>query len=373
MAITGTHAEAAGSAGRKTIGVLTSGGDCAGLNAVIRAVVARAVNGYGWRVIGIRHGTMGLLCRPLDVEELGASVVTGNLLRQGGTVIGTTNKGDPFAFPMPDGTRLDRSAEVIDGVRQLGLDALIAVGGDGSFAILRRLAQQGGIRLVGIPKTIDNDLGATESSVGYHTAVMVATEALDRLQPTAASHDRVMILEVMGRDAGHIALAAGIAGGADVILIPEIPYKIDVVSAQIERIRRGGRNFALVVVAEAVLDPSGKPVQQAHAGSLNYGGIGHVLGEAIARITGAETRVTVLGHLQRGGQPTWDDRLIGSAFGVHAVDLVAAGRFDRMVAWQNRRVVDVPLASAIDRPHPVELDSTLVRTARGLGISLGDY
>jgi len=364
---------AAGSGAAKTIGILTSGGDCAGLNAVIRAVVARASLGYGWRVFGIRQGTMGLLRRPVEYDELDPGTAGINILRLGGTILGTTNHGDPFAFPLPDGSRKDRSAEVIEAVRLLGLDALIGVGGDGSFAILRRLAQQGGIHLVGIPKTIDNDVGATESSVGYNTAVMVATEALDRLQPTAASHDRVMILEVMGRDAGHIALAAGIAGGADIILIPEIAYRMEAVAAHIDRIRRGGRNFALVVVAEAVPDRTGKRVRAAGAPTgTAYGGIGRVLADEIARLTGAETRVTILGHVQRGSQPSWDDRLLGAAFGVHAVDLIAAGRYDRMVAWQNRCVVDVPLADAIARPQQVDPDGTLVRTARGLAIGFGD-
>lgn len=357
----------------KTIGILTSGGDCAGLNAAIRAVVSRAVHGYGWRVIGIRNGTMGVLRRPIEFEELDLRISTVNILRLGGTILGTTNRGNPFAFPMPDGSVKDRSAEVIDGLRQIGIDALIGIGGDGSFAILRRLAQQGGINLVGIPKTIDNDVGATENSIGYHTAVAVATEALDRLQPTAASHDRVMILEVMGRDAGHIALAAGIAGGADVILLPEIPYTIEKVAAHIEKIRRQGRNFALVVVAEAVPDHSGQRVQRQHSsGGVTYGGIGHSLGEALIRLTGAETRVTVLGHVQRGSQPTWSDRMIASAFGVHAVDLIAEGRFDRMVAWQNRKVVDVPLSEAIAAPAQVDPDGAMVHTARGLGICFGD-
>ncbi len=357
----------------KTIGVLTSGGDCAGLNAVIRSVVARAVLGHGWRVLGIRQGTQGLLRRPVDTTPLDLQSATAAMARMGGTILGTTNRGDPFAYPMPDGSLKDRSDEVIEGVRLLGLDALIGIGGDGSLAILRRLAQQGGIPFVGIPKTIDNDVGATESSVGYHTAVMVATEAVDRLQPTAASHDRVMVLEVMGRDSGHIALAAGIAGGADVILVPEIPYTIDVVAAHIIKLRQNARNFAIVVVAEAVRDNSGERVQRQHAlGSPTYGGIGHVLGEALARMTGAETRVTVLGHVQRGGQPTWDDRLVASAFGVHAVDLIADSKFDRMVAWQNRRVLDVPLTAAFDPAPLVASDDTLVRTARGLGICLGD-
>jgi ATP-dependent phosphofructokinase / diphosphate-dependent phosphofructokinase len=193
------------------------------------------------------------------------------------------------------------------------------------------------------------------------------------LQPTAASHDRVMILEVMGRDSGQIALAAGIAGGADVILVPEIPYDIDIVAGHITRLRRGAHNFAIVVVSEAVRDKSGAHVQRQHAlGGTTYGGISHVVGDALARLTGAETRVTILGHVQRGGQPTWDDRLVASAFGVHAVDLVAEGNFDRMVAWQNRRVVDVPLKAAFEHTQLIASDDTLVRTARGLGICLGD-
>jgi 6-phosphofructokinase 1 len=357
----------------KTIGVLTSGGDCAGLNAVIRAVVAHAANGYGWRVLGIRQGAHGLLRRPVDAAALDLQSANPNMARMAGTILGTTNRGDPFAYPMPDGSLRDRSEEVIEGVRLLGLDALIGIGGDGSLAILRRLSQQGGFPLVGIPKTIDNDVGATESAVGYHTAVMVATEAIDRLQPTAASHDRVMVLEVMGRDSGQIALAAGIAGGADVILVPEIPYDIEVVAAHIGRLREAGHSFAVVVVAEAVRDNTGGHVQRQHTpGNVTYGGIGHVLGEVLARMTGAETRVTVLGHVQRGGQPTWDDRLVASAFGVYAVDLIAEGRFDRMVAWQNRQVIDVPLAAAFN-PVPLgKAHETLVHTARGLGICLGD-
>jgi phosphofructokinase-like protein len=357
----------------KTIGVLTSGGDCAGLNAVIRAVVCRAVLGYGWRVLGIRQGTQGLLHRPVDFEPLDVGSASPSMARMAGTILGTTNRGDPFAYPMPDGTIKDRSEDVIEGYRMLGLDGLIGIGGDGSMAILRRLAQQGNIPFVGVPKTIDNDVGATETSIGYDTAVMVATEGIDRLQPTAASHDRVMILEVMGRDSGHIALAAGIAGGADVILVPEIPHNINVVAAHINKIRDLRRNFAIVVVAEAVRDNTGEHVQRHHsAGGHTYGGVGHVIGDALAHLTGAETRVTVLGHVQRGGAPTWDDRMTGSAFGVHAVDCIAQGRFDRLVAWQHRRVVDVPLTAAFELTPLVTDDDTLVHTARGLGICLGD-
>jgi phosphofructokinase-like protein len=336
------------SVSEKTLGVLTSGGDCAGLNAVIRAVVARAVRGYGWRVLGLRQGTQGLLRRPVDFATLDLQTANPTMARMAGTILGTTNRGDPFAYPMPDGSLLDRSEEVIEGVRLLGLDALIGIGGDGSLAILRHLAQQGGIPFVGIPKTIDNDVGATESSIGYHTAVMVATEAIDRLQPTAASHDRVMILEVMGRDSGQIALAAGIAGGADVILVPEIPYNIDIVAAHIARLRQTTHNFAIVVVAEAVRDNTGEHVERRHAlGGSSYGGIGHVLGEALARLTGAETRVTVLGHVQRGGTPTAYDRVLATRFGVNAADAAHTGEYGVMVSLRGQDIGRVPLADAV--------------------------
>jgi 6-phosphofructokinase 1 len=356
----------------KCIGILTSGGDCPGLNAVIRAVVFRATQSYGWHVIGVREGTQGLLDQPPKIQELGTGDFPGHVFRMAGTILGTTNRGDPFAFPMPDGRTRDRSDEFIANYRALGLDALIGIGGDGSMRILRRLAQQGGIDLVTIPKTIDNDLGYTEVSIGYATAVKVATDALDELQPTAASHSRVMVLEVMGRDTGHIALGAGIAGGADVILIPEIPYRFANVARQIETVKEQGRNFALVVVAEGVKTETGAPVVMRHGGGVTtYGGIGHHIGARITQATGAETRVTVLGHVQRGGAPTPRDRLMASVFGVHAVDLIAEGRFDRMVAWRGRTVIDVPLAEAIDG-YRVDPEGPLVRTARGLGISFGD-
>lgn len=357
----------------KRIGILTSGGDCAGLNAILRAVVLRATEGYGWEVVGIRQGTSGLLERPVAAEVMDPADMTSLMLRTGGTVLGTTNYGDPFAYPMADGTFLDRSEAVIEGYRNLGLDALIGIGGDGSLSILRRLASQGGIDLIGIPKTIDNDLGHTEVSIGYATAVKVATDALDQLQPTAASHSRVMVLEVMGRDAGHIALNAGIAGGADVILIPEIPYGIERIAAKIEALKRGGRNFALVVVAEAVRTEDGQTVTRQHVGGrVTYGGIGHYVADRISETTGAETRITVLGHLQRGGMPTPRDRLMASIFGVHAVDLIAQESFDRMVAWSGRTVFDVPLADAIAGYRAVDPEGALAHTARGLGIYIGD-
>lgn len=357
----------------RRIGVLTSGGDCAGLNAVIRAITYRAVDGYGWDVVGIRNGTAGLLACPVEAERLTIAHFPGTLMRMSGTVLGTTNKGDPFAYPDADGRTRDRSQEVIDGWRSLEVDALVGIGGDGSLKVLRRLAQRGDIALVAVPKTIDNDVGPTEVSIGYPTAVTTATTALDHLQPTAASHSRVMVLEVMGRDAGHIALAAGISGGADVILIPEIPYSMAAVAAKFQRMKDDGRNFALVVVAEAVRTEDGQTVRQFQAGgSGKYGGIGYYIASRITEETGAETRVTVLGHLQRGGMPTPRDRLMASIFGVHAVDLIAAGRFDRMVAWSGRQVMDVPLAEAIATSREVDVAGPLVHTARGLGICLGE-
>ena len=287
---------------KKRIGILTSGGDCAGLNALLRAVVHRAA-GYGWEVYGIAEGTLGLMESPPRAELLDPATFDGTIMRRGGTILGTTNTGNPFAFPQLDGDPIDRSEEVIANYRSLGLDALIGIGGDGSLAILNRLAKQGGINFVGVPKTIDNDIGVTEISVGYDTAVAVATEALDRLQPTAASHRRVMILEVMGRDAGHIALNAGIAGGADVILIPEIPYRMEHVVRKIRGLYDSGRNFALVVVAEAVPNESGNRIVQKYAGGQSrYGGVGHFLGDRLAETTHAEIRVTVLGACAaRGG------------------------------------------------------------------------
>ncbi|MDP9126926.1 MAG: ATP-dependent 6-phosphofructokinase [Pseudomonadota bacterium] len=356
----------------KRIAILTSGGDCAGLNAVIRAVVLRAA-GLQYEVVGIMAGTHGLLSTPPHIMPLDPRQVDTVMMRQGGTILGTTNKGDPFAYPMPDGSLKDRSDEIAQSFRSLKCDALIGIGGDGSLDILHRLAKKGGFSLVGIPKTIDNDLGMTEMSIGFDTAVEVATEALDRLQPTAASHDRIMILEVMGRDAGHIALTAGIAGGADVILIPEIPYDIRKVADHIQKLRKDGRNFALVVISEAVRTTEGSRVTKDFVdGQKRLGGIGHIIGAQIAALCNAETRVTVLGHVQRGGQPDAQDRLIAAAFGVHAVDLIAAGKFDRMVAWSNRKVIDVPLTEAIKTNQQVEPSGSLVKTARGLGICLGD-
>jgi len=285
-------------------------------------------------------------------------------------MLGSTNRSaDIFNS---DGSPSDYAKDFVKGYQELGLDALIGIGGDGSMKILRNLAQIGNLNLVTIPKTIDNDLGHTEKAIGFTTAVDVATEALDRLQATAASHQRVMILEVMGRDAGHIALNAGLAGGADVILIPEIPYSVVGVCEHIKKIQKGGRNFALIIVAESVKKESGEPATVNKEGDRQrYGGIGHYLNEQIENCIQAETRVTVLGHVQRGGQPAAWDRIMASALGIGAVDLIHKGKFDYMVAWSNRKIIEVPIQDAIDRYQAVNKKDILVKTAQGLGIYVG--
>ncbi|HHP7231377.1 MAG TPA: ATP-dependent 6-phosphofructokinase [Xenococcaceae cyanobacterium] len=358
-------------ADKKKIGILTSGGDCAGLNAVIRAVTRCAINVYGWEVWGICKATHGLMSRPPQAIKLDVAKVD-PLLTIGGTFLGTTNKGNPFAFPMADGRLSDRSKAIIEGYQQLGLEALIGIGGDGSLAILRKLAQQGGINLVGIPKTIDNDVDLTERSIGFDTAVNIATEAIDRLHFTAASHSRVMIVEVMGRDAGHIALNAGIAGGADIILIPEIPYKLAKVWQHIQQRQSQGQDYSIAVVSEAVCTETGKLVKQGHFADCRLGGIGQYLAEKISQISGAETRVTVLGHTQRGGTSSPLDRILASAFGIAAVELIAQEKYDYMVTWQERSVKAVPIAEAIKHYRVVDPQGTLIKTAKGLGICLGD-
>lgn len=356
----------------KRIGILTSGGDCAGLNAAIRGVVHSAYQ-RGWTVLGIQDGYMGLFNPEKMVKPLTPEQFDTHVLRQGGTILGTHNKNNPFDFPMPDGTRKDRSGEVISAIKNLGIDCLVGIGGDGSMGLLWRLSEQGKFNLVGIPKTMDNDIGQTEKSIGFDTAVMVATEALDRLQPTAASHDRVMVLEVMGRDAGHVALTAGIAGGADIILIPEIQYNMEAVCRRVQAIMTGGQSFCLLIVSEAVKTIDGsKSIIRQPGGETRYGGIGHYFATKITEMTGADTRVTSLGHLLRGCPPTASDRILASALAVYAVDLIEKGQYGHMVAWQNRTVVGVPIRTAFESFRSVDVNGTLVHTARALGICLGD-
>jgi len=345
----------------KKIGILTSGGDCGGLNAVVRAATLRAINEYQWKVFGIRDGTLGLLKNPLDVLELTTKHFDGNLMRMGGTFLGTNNKGNAS------------EQKVLEGFKKLELDALIGIGGDGSMSILTEIAKRGNLNIVAIPKTIDNDVGATESSIGFNTAVSVATQALDNLQSTAASHNRTMILEVMGRDAGHIAINAGIAGGADVILIPEINYSINGIVNKLTEMKNRGIVHSLMVVAEAVKTENGKTYEIEFAdGQKRLGGIGSYLSEEIMKKTDVECRVTSLGHVQRGAPPTPRDRILASAFGVYAVDLLANNKFDRMVAWKDRKVVDVAISEGISTYKVVDRTDPLIETALALGVYVGD-
>lgn len=358
----------------KRIGVLTSGGDCSGLNAAIRAITLRSIQHYGWEVFGILKGTSGFMRDPMQYIKLDLNNCDYNMLRSAGTILGSTNKDNPFFFPNESGNKEDRSDEVVKGYHKLNLDALIAIGGDGSMKINSRLSKKGDINIVGIPKTIDNDLAHTDLSIGYSTAVTVATEALDRLHPTAASHQRVMILEVMGRDAGHIALSAGIAGGADVILIPEAAYSIDAICSHIQKINSSGRNFALIIVAEAVKNSAGESLL--HGVSYNdrprYGGIAQYLCSEIETRLKIDTRCTVLGHVQRGGQPNAEDRILATALGVKAVDMVANSEFNKMAVWHNNKVESVPIEHTIEVYNRVDLNGVLASTAKSMGIYLGE-
>jgi len=358
----------------RRIAINTGGGDAPGLNAVIRSVVLSAV-GRGWDVLGIRRGYTGLLDTS-KIIQLDANAVRG-ITHIGGTILGTTNKGDPFEFPVTlpgqPTTLVDRSDEVVENFRRLKIDALIAIGGDGSMRIASRFSAKG-LPIVGVPKTIDNDLSGTVATFGFDTAVMVATDAIDRLHSTAEAHERVMVVEVMGRYAGWIALNSGVAGTADVILIPEIPFNIDHVCDKITDREAHGRRFAIVVVAEGAIPEGGKMVVKGEeiGREVLLGGIGEHVAREIAHRTGKETRTVVLGHIQRGGRPTTFDRLLALRFGAAAVRLIEEGTFAHMVALDPPEVLAVPLEVATSRMKTVPLDSDTVLTARDLGISFGD-
>lgn len=345
-----------------SVGILTGGGDAPGLNAVIRAVIKYGVGRRGWRLLGIEDSFNGLLTDPLRVTAL-TPVACKGLLQRGGTILGTTNRGDPFHYPGKTGPEADRSGEVAAAMKRLGLEGLIVLGGDGTQRIVMDLAARHGVKAVGVPKTIDNDLGATDLTFGFQTAVDCVTDALDRLHTTAESHDRVLVLEVMGRDAGWIGLHGGVAGGADVILIPEIAWSPDGVVAKIEERRAIGRNFSLIVVSEGA---------RVDGKVLGAGKAGAYVADAIEKILpGIDTRVIVLGHLQRGGGPVAFDRVLATRFGVCAVDLVEAGRWGELVTLRNGHVDGVPLEEARMNRN-VGPDDELVRAARAVGISFGD-
>jgi 6-phosphofructokinase 1 len=359
----------------KRIGVLTGGGDCPGLNAVIRGVVKGAILKRRWEVIGIEDGFEGLMnqdkCRLLSLEDVRG------ILPRGGTILGTTNRGNPFSCPVEDGGKtvlVDRSDLVVATIDRLGIEALIVVGGEGSLKIALELMEKG-VKVVGVPKTIDNDLMETDVTFGFNTALETATDALDKLHTTAESHHRVMILEVMGRYAGWIALESGIAGGADVILIPEIPFDIGKICHSVNSRREAGRRFSIIVAAEGAYPVDGSRVVQEAATAANaverLGGVGDYVARRITRCLDMDVRVTVLGHLQRGGSPTTFDRCLGSRFGVKALELVESGQFGQMVSLKGRSIVAAPIGQAVANLKLVDPAGEMVRCAEELGITFG--
>jgi ATP-dependent phosphofructokinase / diphosphate-dependent phosphofructokinase len=350
----------------RCIGIGTGGGDAPGLNAVIRAATKAAILKYGWKVIGIPDGFDGLIW-PEKAFELTLDKVSG-ILPRGGTILGTTNRGDPFNYRTTiDGKEVveDISAQVIVNAAKLGIDAIITIGGDGSQKIGYELFKKG-LKVVGVPKTIDNDLSATQVTFGFDTALHTVSDAIDKIHTTAASHHRVMVVEVMGRDCGWIALHAGIAGGAHVILIPEIPFTVGNVCRYIAERDKTGRDFTIVVVAEGVKLP------QEFKENRRASSVGNLIGNAIARESGKDVRISVLGHIQRGGTPSPFDRILATRFGVAAVDLIAAGGFGMMVALHGDSIVSVDVAHAIGQLKSVNPTGEVVRTARAVGIGFGD-
>jgi len=360
-----------------TLAVLTGGGDCPGLNAVIRAVVKTAIYS-GYEIYGIANGFHGLIVG--DMKLLSLRDVSG-ILPLGGTVLGTTNRDNPFKYDSGEDVKgniiyKDMSTVVANNLKKRNIECLIVIGGDGSLNIAAELNAKCGVKVIGVPKTIDNDLPCTERTFGFDTAMAMATEALDRLHTTAEAHHRVMVLEVMGRYAGWIALHSGIAGGADCILIPEIPYRLEAVIAKVMDRQRRGKKFSIITVAEGAKPLGGEmTVARMVKGSfepIRLGGIGEKLTRAIEENTGIESRCTVLGYLQRGGSPTAFDRLLATRYGVSAVEAVMAHNYNVMVALQADKIVTVPIAKAASEPHQVPADSDIVKAAKEIGICFGD-
>ena len=352
----------------RKIAICTGGGDCPGLNAVIRAVVKSAKGNYGWQVLGIIESINGLMCAQPNYRELSMDDVT-DILTLGGTILSTSNKGSPL---LDEGKRADCLKQFRDNFDHLGLDALVVVGGEGTQCIAASLSKEG-IPIVGIPKTIDRDLPGTMETVGFHTAVDIAAEAAERLRSTGESHDRIMILEVMGRHAGHIALHAGLAGSANIILIPEIPFDYEEIIRKIQERKAIGRFFSLIVVAEGAHEKGKKNTFKITAdGRKHLGGIAAEVSEKLYESTGIETRVTVLGHTQRGGSPSPYDRNIGTLFGCYAVELLKDRKFGRLVTMSNRGIDDIDLKEAESGVYAcIPLDSDYIKSAEAIGICLG--
>lgn len=360
---------------KKRIGILTGGGDCPGLNAVIRGVTKTAINKYHMEVIGFYDGFQGLIEERFVI--LNSDAVSG-ILQQGGTILGTSNKANPFAHIIEgvDGKKkkVDKSDECMLLYEDLGLDALICVGGDGTMSIAGRLAEKGA-NVVGVPKTIDKDLMETDTTFGFDTARAIITDAIDRIHTTAQSHHRVMLIEVMGRNAGWLALESGIAGGGDVILIPELPYDIDEVVALARKRSRFGKRFSIVVVSEGAKPHGGeqvaKKIVEDSPDPVRLGGISHIIANQVESQTGIECRVTILGHLQRGGTPTPTDRLLGTQFAVKAVEQVVNKDFNKMVAVKGIDLVPVPIESVMNKQRLVPKDCDLIEAALAVGTNFG--
>ncbi|MFC1514781.1 6-phosphofructokinase [Candidatus Omnitrophota bacterium] len=360
---------------KERIAILTAGGDCPGLNAVIRAVTKKAILDYQMEVVGIEDGYDGLIHnRHKKLDILAAS----GILTLGGTILGTSNTANPYRYPLKKGKKVefkDLSAQVIQNIKKLGLDALVCVGGDGTMRIADRLSNQG-IPIVGIPKTIDNDIKGTDVTFGFDSAVSIATEGIDRIHTTAMSHHRAMIIEVMGRNAGWIALYSGVAGGGDILLLPEIPYDIKVIAERVKARHKKGKRFSIIVAAEGARPKKGSVVVKRRVADgsepLRLGGIGFVLANQIEQTTEIESRTVMIGHLQRGGSPTAFDRILGTQLGAKAVDLIAEKRFGRMVAVQGIKIADVDLKVAASGTRLVPPGHALIETARSIGAIFGD-
>lgn len=361
---------------KRRIGILTAGGDCPGMNAVVRAVAKRAILEFGYEVVGIEDGFEGLIngrWRPLAYEDVSG------IITLGGTILGTSNTADPYNYAVREGNEIvktDRSRTCLDNISKLGIECLVCVGGDGSLSVADRLTRDG-VAVVGVPKTIDNDVSGTDFSVGFDTAVGIATEAIDRVHSSAQSHHRVMIVEVMGRNAGWLALYSGVAGGGDIILIPEIPYDVNAVVERVTQRSKIGKRFTIIVISEGAKPVGGelvvRRIVKTSADPVRLGGVSFALADQVEDISGAETRALVLGHLLRGGTPSPADRVLATRLGTEAVDLVVQKDYGKMVGINANTVVRVPFGDVAERQRLVPLDHPLLRSARNVGTSFGDH